>query len=86
MLAFGDRPISLTPPDPEGRPAKVLSRVGPYADFACAVRPRSDRLVFELIDERRADPGERDDVLTMLLEARHEDGSPMSSQELRDEL
>ena len=32
MLAFGDRPISLTP-DPEGLPAKVLSRVGPYADF-----------------------------------------------------
>ena len=85
MLAFGDRPISLTPPDPEGRPAKVLSRVGPYADFVRR-QAESDRLVFELIDERRADPGEREDILSMLLEARHEDGSPMSSQELRDEL
>ncbi|MET0973547.1 MAG: cytochrome P450, partial [Thermoleophilaceae bacterium] len=28
----------------------------------------------------------RDDVLEMLLAARHEDGSPMSNQELRDEL
>ena len=43
--------------------------------------------MFELIDERRAEAdGERDDVLAMLLAARHEDGSPMSKQELRDEL
>ena len=85
MLAFGDRPISLTPPDPEGHAAKLLSRVGPYAEFVRR-QAESDRLIFELIDERRADPGERDDILTMLLEARHEDGSPMSTQELRDEL
>ena len=43
----------------------------------------------DLRDDRRA-PGERrrvrDDVLAMLLEARHEDGSPMSPVELRDEL
>jgi cytochrome P450 len=43
-------------------------------------------MLFELIEERRAEAGERDDVLAMLLEARHEDGSPMSPQELRDEL
>jgi cytochrome P450 len=85
LLAFGDRPISLTPPDPEGRAAKVLAHVGPFAEFARR-QAESDRLVFELIDERRADPGEREDILSMLLEARHEDGSPMSSQELRDEL
>ena len=85
MLAFGDRPISLTPPDPEGHAAKLLSRVGPYAEFVRR-QAESDRLIFELIDERRADPGEREDILTMLLEARHEDGSPMSTQELRDEL
>ena len=29
---------------------------------------------------------ERDDVLSLLLQARHEDGSPMSDEELRDEL
>ena len=49
-------------------------------------REEADSLMFELIDERRRDPGDGDDVLTMLLEARHEDGSPMSAQELRDEL
>jgi cytochrome P450 len=47
-----------------------------------------DSLLFDLIDERRAQPDaeEREDVLAMLLAARHEDGSPMSQQELRDEL
>ena len=30
--------------------------------------------------------GERDDVLSLLIAARHEDGSPMSDAELRDEL
>ena len=43
-------------------------------------RGETDELIFELIDERRAEQaGERggDDVLAMLLEARHEDGSPM---------
>jgi cytochrome P450 len=51
-----------------------------------ALREETDRLIFELIDERRAEGADRDDILSMLLEARHEDGSPMSSQELRDEL
>jgi cytochrome P450 len=43
-----------------------------------------DRLLFSQIEKRRADPG--DDVLSLLLAARHEDGSPMSDRELRDEL
>jgi cytochrome P450 len=85
MLAFGDRPISLVPPDPEGLAGRVLGRVGPFARFV-RVQEETDCLLFGLIDERRAEDGERDDVLSMLLEACHEDGSPMSSQELRDEL
>src|SRR4051812_6872007 len=51
-----------------------------------ALREETDRLIYELIDERRAEGADRADILSMLLEARHEDGSPMSSQELRDEL
>src|SRR5215211_7449357 len=43
-----------------------------------------DELLREQIRERRADPG--DDVLSLLLAAHHEDGSPMTEQELRDEL
>jgi cytochrome P450 len=47
-----------------------------------------DRVIADLIAEHRARPdlAERDDVLSMLLLATHEDGSPMSDQELHDEL
>jgi cytochrome P450 len=53
------------------------------------LRDEADALIFDLIDDRRRENGfreDRDDVLSMLLAARHEDGSPMSPQELRDEL
>jgi hypothetical protein len=51
------------------------------------LRGRVDELVYKLIDDRRASGAEDgDDVLAMLLAARHEDGTPMTRQELRDEL
>ncbi len=84
MLAFGDRPISLLPPPPD-RIRPFLERHGPFAGFV-RLQAEADELVFELIDERRAEHGERDDILSMLLDARHEDDTPMSDQELRDEL
>jgi len=85
MLRFGDRPISLVPIDPDGIPAKLLSRTPAFARFL-ALQEQADALIFELIEERRGPGEERDDVLAMLLAARHEDGSPMTDQELRDEL
>jgi cytochrome P450 len=83
MLAFGDRPISLVtfPERLEG----VLERVPPFSQFV-GLQEEADKLIFDQIDKRRREGGGRDDILTMLLEARHEDGSPMSEQELRDEL
>jgi cytochrome P450 len=47
-----------------------------------------DRYVYASIAARRCanDAGERADILSLLLMARHEDGSPMSDEELRDEL
>jgi cytochrome P450 len=85
MLEFGDRPISLIPPRPGSPLTRLAERVGPVARL---VRTQSevDEILFALIGERRGEGGERDDVLAMLLEATHEDGSPMSDQELRDEL
>jgi cytochrome P450 len=63
---------------------------GPWSPWARFQRIRRavDELVYEEIRLRRADPNmmERDDVLSLLLQARHEDGSPMSDEELRDEL
>jgi cytochrome P450 len=63
------------------------------ADFAPFRRRRDpvDRLLYAEIAERRAasdasaEP-EGADIMSMLLAARHEDGSPMSDSELRDEL
>jgi cytochrome P450 len=59
---------------------KRVERSGIYNRW---LRP-VDALLREQIEERRAAPG--DDVLSLLLAAQHEDGSPMSDQDLRDEL
>src|SRR4051812_19243996 len=47
-----------------------------------------DEAIFAIIRRRRAEPDldSRDDVLSMLVQARHEDDTPMTDQELRDEL
>ncbi len=49
---------------------------------------RVNRPIYEEIAERRtaSDLAERDDIMSLLLQATHEDGSPMSDSELRDEL
>jgi cytochrome P450 len=49
---------------------------------------RVDELIGREIADRRAadDLAEREDILSMLVAARHEDGSPMSDAEIRDEL
>lgn len=39
-----------------------------------------------VIDERLADPGDSIDILTLLLEARFDDGNPMTREELRGEI
>ncbi|GCE31679.1 cytochrome P450 [Dictyobacter alpinus] len=39
----------------------------------------------QMIEERRQNPGERNDLLSLLLQARDEDGQPMSERQLIDE-
>jgi cytochrome P450 len=85
MLQFGEKPISLVPPEADTFVAKVAERVGPFAHFVRLQR-QADELIYELVDERRRERQERDDVLAMLLDARHADNTPMTDQELRDEL
>jgi cytochrome P450 len=81
VLEFSENPLSVLPPL-----QRAAGWTPPMKRFNARTR-RSDELIFELIAERRAegDTG-RDDVLAMLLQARHQDDSPMSAQELRDEL
>ncbi len=45
-----------------------------------------DRMVAGVLAQRRSSPGDRGDLLSMLLEARDDDGRPMSDRQLRDEL
>jgi cytochrome P450 len=58
-----------------------------YRDFARMVE-RTDELLAAEIAERRDDPelDRRDDILSMMVAARFDDGSEMSDAELRDQL
>ena len=83
ILAFAENPLSMLP-----RPPRPFTLLRPIARQD-RLHARTDELIGELIAERRqasAEGAEGDDVLAMLLAARHEDGSPMSPEELRDEL
>jgi cytochrome P450 len=93
VLAFGESPLSVLPAlhgalrwTPTQRRFNRHSR-------------ETDELIFALIAQRRAavgdeaqgdeaqgDEAQGDNILATLLAARHEDGSPMSQEELRDEL
>lgn len=60
-------------------------RFSPYGRFKLA-RDESDQLLYREIDRRR-ESGERGaDILSLLLDARDDEGKPMPREELRDEL
>jgi cytochrome P450 len=80
ILDFGTSPASVNP-----RLQRPFGGFGPFARFA-RVREQADALINEQINERRDSGERRDDILSMLVEARHEDGSEMSCEEIRDEL
>ncbi|MCA1846724.1 MAG: cytochrome P450, partial [Actinobacteria bacterium] len=80
ILDFGTSPISVNT-----NLQRSFGGHGPYARML-RVRERADQLVYEQIDERRESGNGRDDVLSMLLHARHEDGTEMTREEIRDEL
>ena len=59
----------------------------PRTPFHRAVR-RMDRVLYDEIRDRQAAPDldDRDDILSMLVQARDEDGAPLDEGELRDQL
>jgi cytochrome P450 len=67
--------------------SRRLDRIGPYGRLLRLMED-VDAALFEQIAERRGDPGagDRDDILSLLVEARFEDGEPMSDSEIRDQL
>jgi cytochrome P450 len=85
VLAFTESPLSVLPPM-----MRALGWMPRLRRFNDQLRD-TDALIFSLIEQRRSEiaaggGADRDDILSMLLAARHQDGSPMSRQELRDEL
>jgi cytochrome P450 family 135 len=66
---------------------REIGGFGPWARFRRRLAA-ADALIYDEIGRRRSrdDLAERDDVLSLLLGARDEDGSPMTDVELRDEL
>jgi cytochrome P450 len=87
ILALADRPLSIVLPVAD----RYLGWWPTMRQFR-RLRARSRRLIFDEIHDRRAafergiaDPEARD-VLAMMLAGTHEDGSPMSDQEMHDEL
>jgi cytochrome P450 len=72
---------------PEALRRIPLGRFGPWAIFQRRLAA-ADALLYEEIERRRAEPDleQRTDVLSLLLQARDEDGEPMTDRELRDEL
>jgi len=67
------------------RPGGLTMRT--WQRYAPTMR-RVDAVIYEAIERRRADPrlAERDDILSLLLQARDEDGQAMPDEHLRDEL
>jgi cytochrome P450 family 135 len=69
--------------------ALTAGRTGPLSPWGrfVAARRRADELLHAEIEARRREgDAERDDVLSLLLAARDEDGRALSDEELRDEL
>ncbi len=58
----------------------------PWGQFVRALRALDEVLYAEMHRRRAAGPARRDDIFSMLLEARDEQGAPMSDLELRDEM
>src|SRR4051812_41443075 len=80
VLEFGTSPASLNP-----AMRRQFGGRGPYARML-RVQAEADEHVYAEIDERRSSGERGDDILSMLLDARHEHGSEMSREEIRDEL
>ena len=66
---------------------REMAGTTPYARLMKVV-DRIDTLLFDVIEDRRADPMTefRDDTLSLLLRAEHENGMPLTDREIRDQV
>jgi cytochrome P450 len=82
LLDVTTKPWALVP-----QLRRNLGPLSPWARFL-AVRDAVDAVLFDEIARRRDDPelADRTDIFSLLLQARDEDGQPLTDRELRDEL
>jgi cytochrome P450 len=82
LLTVSTRPWALVP-----WLRRDLGPLSPWAQFL-QVRDAVDDAIFAEVARRRDDPTlpERTDIFSMLMQARDEDGQPLTDRELRDEL
>jgi cytochrome P450 len=82
LLTVTTRPWALVP-----WLRRDLGRLSPWVRFL-EVRDAVDEALFAEIARRRDDPSlpERTDIFSLLMQARDEDGAPLTDRELRDEL
>ncbi|MFI1920512.1 cytochrome P450 [Nocardia sp. NPDC020380] len=88
MMRFNDHIMSVVPIHKLPRPLfMLLEAIRPVGlhDFL-TLRARADELIAQAIAERRSSGELGDDMLSVLLGITHEDGSPLSGTELRDEM
>lgn len=64
---------------------KEFGGFGPWARFRRAIEAL-DALVYEEIKKRRGHTAGREDIFSLMLEAKYDDGQGMTDQELRDQL
>lgn len=90
MMAISGKPylLLLISPDGEMRAPAVQERLGPLTPLNrfLQLRERVDALLHAEFARRRATGHFGEDILSMLMAARYDDGSPLSDGELRDQL
>jgi cytochrome P450 len=82
LLEWGAHPLNMT------RLHRASKRDSKLPSGFVERRDPLEEAVYQAIEGARQDPRleERDDILAMLVQARHDDGTPMSDVELRDEM
>ena len=91
LLSFVSNPALLFAVTPSGTPMaprlqRALGRLSPMNRFAGMKREVDDMLFEEFASRRAAGETGREDVLSMLIEARDENGVGLTDAELRDEM
>ena len=88
MMAFNDKVTS--PLRLHEMPAKLVKLITLFRPSGLhkflKLRGQVDALLAEMVAERRASGESGDDMLAVLLQITHEDGSPLDAVELRDEM